>query len=232
MPRPKRIISTALFCLLVTLAFGNRALADNMTISCTPTCVSFGLALGVDSNNPVFTVSNTGPTGLTGSSPGIDLLGVFLPEPTSLNSWTGGIGAIPTPSGTGIPGYTSGNFFNVIGETGGDVEFSALKSLSTVAGASLTSYNLFVFNLGAFDASGTVLGPFSDSGFNGASGFPVGTVFFTWLVEDTSSGYVVVNESTVVVVTPEATSTPEPSSFTMLGVGLLGLAGLTLKKSM
>lgn len=209
--------------LFVGLIFVPLANAGNMTISCTPTCVSFGGALGVNSSNPVFSISNIGPTGLTGSSAGIAFLGVLLPEPTSLNSWIGTIGGVSTPSGTGIPGYTSGNIFSVFGKTGANIDFSTFDSLSTLAGASLTSYNVFGFNIGAFDTSGTVLGPFTNSNFSGATGFPTGTVFFAFLLEDTTSGFVVVNQSPLVVVTPLATATPEPSSILLFGTSLLSL---------
>jgi hypothetical protein len=225
----KRMILT-LAVAIMPLAFGTRTLADNMTISCTPACVSFDGALAVDSSNPVFVVSNVGPTGLSGASPsGIAGLGILLPEPTSLSSWTltGGAGSIF--SGTGVPGYTSGNVFTLFGDTGRTIDFTTFDSLSTLASASLTSYNAFSFDIGAFDTSGTSLGPITNSSFNGASGFPVGTVFFPFLLDENASAGTVVNLGPFVIETAPFV-TPEPSS--LLLSGMLGLLVFAIKKAL
>jgi YVTN family beta-propeller protein len=165
----------------------------NMTMSCSPVaCVPVTGGL-TTSSDPIFTISNSGLTGLSGASPsGIVALGVLLPEPTQLSSWTLRSGAVSTPSGTGVPGYTSGNVFPLFGFTTGEsIDFSTFHALSQLVGTNPLSYNAFSFGIATIHTSGISAGPITFTGFNGASNFPVGTIFFPYLIDSNQSNKVV-----------------------------------------
>jgi hypothetical protein len=173
---------------------------QNMLIQCIPACTA----------NTDFTlrVTNVGPTSLSAESPsGIAILGVLLPEPASLRSWTlTADGNLPIFSGYGVAGYNSGNVFPLFKRSAtAPKNFKTFQTLSARAGAKVTSYNAFAFGLGSFNTSGASVDPVRFSGFDGGSGFPPGTIFFAFLADNNSNGKVVdqtPNENIVVVTNP------------------------------
>ncbi len=173
---------------------------QNMVIKCTPACTA----------DTVFTlrVTNVGPTNLSADSPsGIAILGILLPEPTALRSWTlTADGNLPIPSGFGVADYNSGNVFPLYQRSATvPKDFKTFQSLSARTGARVTSYNAFAFGLGSFNTSGASVDPIKFSGFEGGSGFPPGTIFFAFLADNNAGGEVVNQtpiENVVVVTNP------------------------------
>jgi len=160
--------------------------SPNLTIVCIPRCAA--------DKNFALTVTNVGPTNLSGDPPvGVANLGVLLPEPTALKSWSlTADGNLPVPSGGGVPDYRSGNVFSFFRLASTHKEnFDTFQSLSAKAGFKVSSYNAFAFGLGSFNTSGASINPIKFSGFVGAQGFPAGTVFFAYLTDNNADGYVV-----------------------------------------
>jgi hypothetical protein len=171
---------------------------ENMIIRCDPACTT--------DTNFALSVSNTGPTNPSMQSPGVAMLGVLLPEPTSLRSWElTSDGNLPVYSGEGVPDYTSGDVFSLVRVEGNHpIDFNSFRRLSGDVGVKVTSYNVFAFGLGSFNSSGESIQPISFSRFSGAQGFPAGTIFFAFLVDDNGKGRIV-NQTPLnrqVVVTP------------------------------
>ena len=143
---------------------------QNMVIRCIPACTA--------DTDFTLSVTNTGPTNLSGDFPsGVAILGVLLPEPAALKSWTLTPDSnLPIPSGFGVPDYSSGDVFPLYGRVAINApkDFKMFQSLSARAGVKVTGYNAFAFGLGSFNISGASINPIKFSGFVGASGFPPG----------------------------------------------------------
>ncbi len=198
---------------------------ETLTISCSPSAcgaVSGGEATNSD---PIFSIGTPASTGLSGGTPtGVVELGVLLPEPTALSSWTLGTGSSSIASGTGVPGYVSGNVFPLFGLTTGEsIDFSVFHALSAAVGVNAASYNAFTFGIATIHGS-TSSGPITFTGFNGASSFPVGTIFFPYLL-DSNQGNKVVNLGPIVVV--NAVAAPTLASIAVTPANPSVAAGLT-----
>jgi hypothetical protein len=173
---------------------------EDMVIKCIPACMA--------DTDFTLRVTNVGPTNLSTDSPsGIAILGILLPEPTALRSWTlTADGNLPIASGLGVPGYSSGDVFPLFQRSATVPRtFKTFQSLSARVGARVTSYNAFAFGLGSFNTPGASVDPIKFSGFDGGSGFPPGTVFFAFLADNNSDGKIVdqtSNENIIVVANP------------------------------
>jgi hypothetical protein len=159
---------------------------SNMIIECDPACTA--------NADFILTVTNLGDTGLSGKVPsGVAELGVLLPEPTGLSRWVlKSDGNLPIDSGTGVPGYTAGSVFPLFAQSANDpIDFSTFQAASASVGVKVTNYNAFAFGLGSFNSSGSSIRPISFTAFQGALGFPAGTIFFAFLADSNSGGRVV-----------------------------------------
>jgi hypothetical protein len=80
------------------------------------------------------------------------------------------------------------------------------------------------YNMAVDPGSGTLV----QTGFLGAAQISVNG--FTFFITNAQGGSVTVNNTTPALVSSQITSVPEPASLVMLGAGLIGVAGLGLRR--
>jgi hypothetical protein len=166
------------------------SVAESLTVRCEPACTT--------DTNFALSVSRVDGTKSSGRTTGVAKLGILLPEPTALRSWSlSANGKQAIPSGLGVPNFASGDVFSLIRvESVHPIDFNSFRRLSGDAGVGLSSYNVFVFSLGSFVTAGQPIEPIVFSEFNGAQNFPAGTIFFAFMLDDDQNGHVV-NQSSV-----------------------------------
>lgn len=223
------------------LVLGTPAKADNIHINCTPTCISIGGSQGIGSANPTFSITNMGTSGLsTGtkkhpvSASGTLYLVVLLPGNSTLTFKANG-----TASGSPTAFSSPSKFlFPTLKMSGGNpANLNAFASITQAVLPSFTTktgYSVFDISLGAYNFTKNG-GPVnvSFSMFTGGKGFPLGTIFFSFLRDNNQSGLIVDQTpfSEALVTTKGPTSpTPEPATLGLMGTGLLALAGLVRRR--
>jgi len=155
---------------------------------------------------------------------------VFVP-----NSAVGGNSLVFTANGhtaTNKGTQTAGHRFDLLGFTVGNTQNSSLNApLSFTSGVigSTNGYYVYLVNAGTWSNISTTSFTIN---FAGITGFPTGTVIWAFLTD--------VNGSTAQDSSPWSESlgisggggnVPEPASLTLLGTGLLGLAGIIRRSS-
>jgi hypothetical protein len=181
-------------------------------------------------NLPTLEFANSG-----GAETGTAWLVVLVPSATDLGISFSVNGTPATDMGTwtGSPSGTVFGFLNVgtAGNLGGFDSFSVggFDAFAAAAGqvaGTVTSFNVYVVSLGAFNASTPI--PITMSG----SALPAGSVLWAYLSGSPLNGYSCSSGETcasdVVALDESVTITPEPGTLALVGTGLL-LFGIVLR---
>ncbi|HVB99624.1 MAG TPA: PEP-CTERM sorting domain-containing protein [Candidatus Dormibacteraeota bacterium] len=148
---------------------------------------------------PSFTVNGNGATTLTSSSYSSGALTDFL---------AANVGNLSLASGSGV-----------------NANFSAYASATAQVTASPSSFEVYVYDLGAFNGA-----PLSIA-FNNISGFPTGTIFWGFLTNQScTTGPCVLTDTTPLSEAVAVTVTPEPGTIVLVGSGLLLLLAGTVRR--
>ncbi len=196
----------------------------NMKITCTggTTCSTAnvgGTQLQISTSSlPTFTVSNTGTTGLPAApnDTGTAFVVVLVPDTASMLTFTAN-SDMPTLTTS----WTTGGMitrFAAIGITPFQTADPPIQPFLTATQAldpAAAGFTVYLFDIGSF-TDGTVI----NVSFSGIAGLPVGTIFWSFLTEN--SGLAInstpISQSLQVV--------PEPTTLLLFGSGLLSMGGL------
>jgi len=194
-------------------------------------CGNSNAIIPTSNHLPTITLDQNGATGLSGNGQtGTVWMVVFVP-----NSAVGGNSLVFTANGhtaTNKGTQTAGHRFDLLGFTVGNTQNSSLNApLSFTSGVigSTNGYYVYLVNAGTWSNISTTSFTIN---FAGITGFPTGTVIWAFLTD--------VNGSTAQDSSPWSESlgisggggnVPEPASLTLLGTGLLGLAGIIRRSS-
>ncbi len=207
----------------------------NMKITCTGgiTCSDAnvgGTQLQITSSGlPTFQVSNTGTTGLPAADPiGTAYVVVLVPNTAPMLTFTASAGSTtgigPTTTASWTTADSSGLLtrFAAIGITPNKTADPPIQPFLTATQAldpAATGFTVYLFDIGSF-TDGTVI----NVSFSGIAGFPVGTIFWSFLTD--SSG-VAINSTPI---SQSLQVVPEPTTLLLFGSGLLGMGGMLRRR--
>ncbi len=202
-----RLVLIAFAATLLTVWCAAPVMADDIQLSC-PTCTTGGVSLISTGSTVSFSFIDVANQTLTGN----------------------GFIAILVPTGGAVPSLTGGTFEESVSFTSGTLgaalgdtlsyQFSSLASASAQVIPSPSGYTVYEFDLGS-----VTLGP-NGGGVTGLSATaPFGSVIVGFL-ECEECG----KDGTLQTPLSESITIPEPSSLSMLGIGLVGLLGLARRK--